>query len=214
MRDYFDRELTALNNRITDMGSMVENAIKNAAAMILSGNISQLDEIRHNEGKINEAEKRIQDQCMSILLHQAPVAHDLRYVSAALKMITDLERIGDQAADIAEMGEYIKNDVNALNMTHIATMACESAKMVTDSIDAFVKKDLQLAKEVSLRDDVIDGLFDKVREETVEIISRDKKLGVQAIDIVMIAKYLERIGDHAVNVAEWAAFSLTGSTKL
>lgn len=214
MRDYFDRELTAVNDLITDMGSMVEGAIKNAAAMILSGNISQLEEIRHNECKVNEAEKRIQDRCMAILLHQAPVASDLRYVSAALKMITDLERIGDQAADIAEMGKYVKNDVNVLNMTHIATMACESAKMVTDSIDAFVKKDLQLARDVSRRDDVIDGLFDKLREETVEIISRDKKLGVQAIDIVMIAKYLERIGDHAVNVAEWAAFSLTGSTKL
>lgn len=214
MREYFDRELAALNNRITDMGSIVECAIKNAAAMILSGNISQLDEIRHNECKINEAEKRIQDQCMTILLNQAPVAHDLRYVSAALKMITDLERIGDQAADIAEMGVYIKNDINALNMTHIATMACESAKMVANAIDAFVKKDLELAKEVSLCDDVIDNLFDKVREETVEIISKDKKLGVQAIDIVMIAKYLERIGDHAVNVAEWTAFSLTGSTCL
>lgn len=211
MREYFDTELANLNNQLIGMGTLVEKAIKNTIDIIVSGNTDGLEKARENEELINSAEKKIQNHCLRLLLHQAPVAQDLRYVSSALKMITDLERIGDQAMDIAEMAQYIKNQSNMVHMTHIAEMASQASEMVTMAIDAFVKKDIELAKTVSRRDDVIDELFDRVKAETVEIIHNNKELGTEAIDLMMIAKYLERIGDHAVNVAEWVSFSITGS---
>ncbi len=210
MREYFDIELANLNNQLIGMGTLVEKAIRNTIEIIVKGNMDGLETARETEELINSAEKKIQDHCLRLLLHQAPVAHDLRYVSSALKMITDLERIGDQAIDIAEMAQYIKNSQSVMNMTHIDEMAEQSAEMVTLAIDAFVKKDMELAKSVSKRDDVIDDLFDKVKAETVEIIHKNKELGTEAIDLMMIAKYLERIGDHAVNIVEWVAFSITG----
>lgn len=214
MREYFDIELANLNNQLIGMGTLVESAIKNAVEIIANNSAELLDKAREQEELINTSERKIQNHCIRLLLHQAPVAHDLREVSSALKMITDLERIGDQAIDIAEVSQYIKSRNNVINVTHIDEMASQASKMVTLAIDAFVKKDFDLAKKVSQSDDVIDELFDKVKEETVEIIQRDKALGEQAIDLMMIAKYLERIGDHAVNIAEWVAFSITGSREL
>lgn len=214
MREYFDTELANLNNQMIGMGTLVEKAIKNAIEIIVHGKKELLGAAKETEELINSAEKKIQNHCIRLLLHQAPVAHDLRYVSSALKMITDLERIGDQAFDIVEMSQYIKNKGNIINMTHIDEMASQAGKMVTLAIDAFVKKDLGLAASVSKSDDVIDVLFDKVKNETVEIIHCNKDLGGEAIDLMMIAKYLERIGDHAVNIAEWVAFSITGSCEL
>lgn len=214
MREYFDIELANLNNQLIGMGTLVESAIKNAVEIIANNSAELLDKAREQEELINTSERKIQNHCIRLLLHQAPVAHDLREVSSALKMITDLERIGDQAIDIAEVSQYIKSRNNVINVTHIDEMANQASKMVTLAIDAFVKKDFDLAKKVSQSDDVIDELFDKVKEETVEIIQRDKALGEEAIDLMMIAKYLERIGDHAVNIAEWVAFSITGSREL
>lgn len=214
MREYFDIELANLNNQLIGMGTLVESAIKNAVEIIANNSAELLDKAREQEELINTSERKIQNHCIRLLLHQAPVAHDLREVSSALKMITDLERIGDQAIDIAEVSQYIKSRNNVINVTHIDEMANQASKMVTLAIDAFVKKDFDLAKKVGQSDDVIDELFDKVKEETVEIIQRDKALGEEAIDLMMIAKYLERIGDHAVNIAEWVAFSITGSREL
>lgn len=214
MREYFDIELANLNNQLIGMGTLVESAIKNAVEIIANNSAELLDKAREQEELINTSERKIQNHCIRLLLHQAPVANDLREVSSALKMITDLERIGDQAIDIAEVSQYIKSRNNVINVTHIDEMANQASKMVTLAIDAFVKKDFDLAKKVSESDDVIDELFDKVKEETVEIIQRDKALGEDAIDLMMIAKYLERIGDHAVNIAEWVAFSITGSREL
>lgn len=214
MREYFDIELANLNNQLIGMGTLVESAIKNAVEIIANNSAELLDKAREQEELINTSERKIQNHCIRLLLHQAPVAHDLREVSSALKMITDLERIGDQAIDIAEVSQYIKSRNNVINVTHIDEMANQASKMVTLAIDAFVKKDFDLAKKVGESDDVIDELFDKVKKETVEIIQRDKALGEQAIDLMMIAKYLERIGDHAVNIAEWVAFSITGSREL
>ena len=214
MREYFDTELANLNNQLIGMGTLVESAIKNAVEIIANNSAELLDKAREQEELINTSERKIQNHCIRLLLHQAPVANDLRKVSSALKMITDLERIGDQAIDIAEVSQYIKSRNNVINVTHIDEMANQASKMVTLAIDAFVKKDFDLAKTVSKSDDVIDELFDKVKKETVEIIQRDKALGEQAIDLMMIAKYLERIGDHAVNIAEWVAFSITGSREL
>lgn len=214
MREYFDIELANLNNQLIGMGTLVESAIKNAVEIIANNSSELLDKAREQEELINTSERKIQNHCIRLLLHQAPVANDLREVSSALKMITDLERIGDQAIDIAEVSQYIKSRNNVINVTHIDEMANQASKMVTLAIDAFVKKDFDLAKKVSQSDDVIDELFDKVKQETVEIIQRDKALGEEAIDLMMIAKYLERIGDHAVNIAEWVAFSITGSREL
>ena len=214
MREYFDIELANLNNQLIGMGTLVESAIKNAVEIIANNSAELLDKAREQEELINTSERKIQNHCIRLLLHQAPVAHDLREVSSALKMITDLERIGDQAIDIAEVSQYIKSRNNVINVTHIDEMANQASKMVTLAIDAFVKKDFDLAKKVGQSDDVIDELFDKVKKETVEIIQRDKALGEEAIDLMMIAKYLERIGDHAVNIAEWVAFSITGSREL
>ena len=214
MREYFDTELANLNNQLIGMGTLVESAIKNAVEIIANNSAELLDKAREQEELINTSERKIQNHCIRLLLHQAPVANDLREVSSALKMITDLERIGDQAIDIAEVSQYIKSRNNVINVTHIDEMASQASKMVTLAIDAFVKKDFDLAKTVSKSDDVIDELFDKVKKETVEIIQRDKALGEEAIDLMMIAKYLERIGDHAVNIAEWVAFSITGSREL
>lgn len=214
MREYFDIELANLNNQLIGMGTLVESAIRNAVEIIANNSSELLDKAREQEELINTSERKIQNHCIRLLLHQAPVAHDLREVSSALKMITDLERIGDQAIDIAEVSQYIKSRNNVINVTHIDEMASQASKMVTFAIDAFVKKDFKLAKKVSKNDDVIDELFDKVKKETVEIIQRDKALGEEAIDLMMIAKYLERIGDHAVNIAEWVAFSITGSREL
>lgn len=214
MREYFDIELANLNNQLIGMGTLVESAIKNAVEIIANNSSELLEKAREQEELINTSERKIQNHCIRLLLHQAPVANDLREVSSALKMITDLERIGDQAIDIAEVSQYIKSRNNIINVTHIDEMASQASKMVTLAIDAFVKKDVELAKKVSISDDVIDELFDKVKKETVEIIQRDKALGEEAIDLMMIAKYLERIGDHAVNIAEWVAFSITGSREL
>ena len=214
MRENFDIELANLNNQLIGMGTLVESAIRNAVEIIANNSSELLEKAREQEELINTSERKIQNHCIRLLLHQAPVANDLREVSSALKMITDLERIGDQAIDISEVSQYIKSRNNVINVTHIDEMASQASKMVTLAIDAFVKKDVELAKKVSKNDDVIDELFDKVKKETVEIIQRDKALGEEAIDLMMIAKYLERIGDHAVNIAEWVAFSITGSREL
>ena len=206
MREYFDIELANLNNQLIGMGTLVESAIRNAVEIIANNSSELLDKAREQEELINTSERKIQNHCIRLLLHQAPVANDLREVSSALKMITDLERIGDQAIDIAEVSQYIKSRNNVINVTHIDEMATQASKMVTLAIDAFVKKDFELAKKVSKSDDVIDELFDKVKKETVEIIQRDKALGEEAIDLMMIAKYLERIGDHAEDIAEVAKY--------
>ncbi len=210
MREYFDLQLVDLNNKLVGMGVLIEDAIENTIDIIVNKNYDKLEDARLIEEKINESEKRIQALCLNLLLLQAPVAGDLRVVSSALKMITDMERIGDQALDIAEMSVYFKNRENIYAMTDIVEMANQASEMVNKAIDAFVRKDLELAKSVSQSDDIIDGLFEDIKKELVEIIHNDKELGLQAIDAMLIAKYLERIGDHAVNISEWVVFSITG----
>ena len=210
MREYFDLQLVDLNNKLVGMGVLIEDAIENTIDIIVNKNYDKLEDARLIEEKINESEKRIQALCLNLLLLQAPVAGDLRIVSSALKMITDMERIGDQALDIAEMSVYLKNRENIYAMTDIVEMANQASKMVNTAIDAFVRKDLELAKSVAQSDDIIDGLFEDIKRELVEIIHNDKELGLQAIDAMLIAKYLERIGDHAVNISEWVVFSITG----
>lgn len=212
MREYFDLELKALNDKLIEMGALVEGAIKNTISIITNGEYDKLETSRIIEEKINKMEREIQNYCLNLLLLQSPVAGDLRTVSAALKMITDLERIGDQAIDIAEMSTYLKDCENIYSMTHLSEMAERSSNMVTTAIDAFVKKDLKLAKTVATMDDAIDDLFNKVKEEVIDIINANKELDQQAIDVLLIAKYFEKIGDHAENIGEWVVFSITGKT--
>lgn len=212
MREYFDLELKALNDKLIEMGALVEGAIKNTITIITNGEYDKLETSRMIEEKINKMERDIQNYCLNLLLLQSPVAGDLRTVSAALKMITDLERIGDQAIDIAEMSTYLKDCENIYSMTHLSEMAERSSNMVTTAIDAFVKKDLKLAKTVATMDDAIDDLFNKVKQEVIDIINANKELDQQAIDVLLIAKYFEKIGDHAENIGEWVVFSITGKT--
>ncbi len=213
MREYFDLELNDLNNKLIEMSALVERAIKNTIVIIKNGEYDKIEKSRSIEEKINRIESEIQNCCLNLLLLQSPVAGDLRTVSAALKMITDLERIGDQAIDIAEMSIYIKNCENLYSMTHLSEMADRSSDMVTKAVDAFVKKDLKLAKAVATMDDAIDDLFNKVKEEVIYIIRENKELEYQAIDIMLIAKYFEKIGDHAENIGEWVVFSITGNKE-
>lgn len=212
MREYFDLELKALNDKLIEMGALVEGAIKNTITIITNGEYDKLETSRIIEEKINKMEREIQSYCLNLLLLQSPVAGDLRTVSAALKMITDLERIGDQAIDIAEMSTYLKDCENIYSMTHLSEMAERSSNMLTTAIDAFVKKDLKLAKTVATMDDAIDDLFNKVKQEVIDIINANKELDQQAIDVLLIAKYFEKIGDHAENIGEWVVFSITGKT--
>jgi phosphate transport system protein len=169
-----------------------------------------IKKVNELEVEIDDMEKSIEAHCLKLLLQQQPVASDLRIISTALKMITDMERIGDNAEDIAEIARHILNQKFIKDIVHIPQMAEATISMVTKSIDAFVKRDKKLAEEVCRSDDIVDNLFDVIKEELIEKIQEDRSNGEQAIDLLMIAKYFERIGDHAENIAEWVIFSITG----
>ena len=190
------------------MGALCEEVISGAAKALLDGDSGLRETVLAAERDINQKERDIESLCMKLLLQQQPVARDLRIISSALKMISDMERIGDQAADIAEITRDIA-DNSIKDLVPIGDMARATIKMVTDSVDSFVRKDLGLAEAVISSDDVVDDLFLQVREELIRRIGMGDS-GEVCIDLLMIAKYLERIGDHAVNIAEWVEYSLTG----
>lgn len=208
MRRSFDEQLALLNRRLIEMGAMCEDAIS-TSMQALSEDGAAAEQARHLEREIDHAEREIEALCMKLLLQQQPVARDLRAISSALRMISDMERIGDQASDIAEIMHYL-SDESLLGATHLQPMAHAASKMVTDSVDSFVRKDLALARQVQADDDRVDALFTAVKQDLVQQIHRQPELGSQCLDLLMVAKYLERIGDHAVNVAEWVEYSLTG----
>jgi len=210
MRSRFDQQLDSLNNMLIEMGGLIESAIGHVQQALEKQDVEIAEKVIAFEEEVNQKEKDIENLCLKLLLQQQPVARDLRVISAALKMITDMERISDQAADIAEIVIMMAGTPYIKKLEHIPQMSRATSKMVTDAIDAFVKKDLDLARAVTEYDDVVDDLFDKVKFELMELIRSDNKNGEQAIDLLMIAKYFERIGDHAVNVAEWVEFSITG----
>ena len=209
MRNKFDEQLALLNVELIKMGSLCELAISNAMNGLLEDNDSLLKLVADSDSEIDEKEREIENMCFKLLLQQQPVARDLRTISSALKMISDMERIGDQASDIAEIAGYIEGN-NAKEHTHIKAMAEAASLMVTESIKSFVDKDLDLARKVMKDDDVVDAHFDEVKKEIVGLIRQGEASAEFALDLLMIAKYLERIGDHAVNVAEWVEFSITG----
>ena len=211
MRNRFDRQLEELHVELIEMGSMCEDVIRKTSKLLHSGDAKVAKEIRKEDSNIDEQERLVESLCLKLLLQQQPVAKDLRKVSAALKMITDMERIGDQASDIAEIIETTDFSVPT-NDVKLAKMAETTIAMVTESIDAYVKQDLELVREVIARDDEVDDLFLEVRQEIADdmVEAGDP---MSSLDLLMIAKYFERIGDHATNIAEWVEFSITGTHK-
>ena len=209
MRNKFDEQLEKLHVELIQMGAACEDAISAAAEALLKGDTALADVAEEAEKDIDQWEREVENLCLKLLLQQQPVARDLREISAALKMISDLERIGDQAADIAELTRYIRL-TDGLSRLHIGDMARAVIAMVTDSVDSFVKGDLALARAVRAADDQVDALFEQVKRELIDLIAADAAAGEVGLDILMVAKYLERIGDHATNVAEWVEYSLTG----
>ncbi len=212
MRNKFDSQLEKLNLELITMGALCEDAISASVKGFLDDDDALCQKAVETEEEINRKERDIESICMKLLLEQQPVARDLRVISSALKMISDMERIGDQAYDIAEIAKFIKNS-NVKSKIHIKDMAAAATKMVTDSVDSFVKKDVELARAVMAYDDKVDNLFNCVKDELVQLITEDKANGEFCIDLLMIAKYLERIGDHAVNIAEWVEYSITGTHR-
>ena len=210
MRNRFDEQLEQLNIMMVKMGAMCEDAISIAMIGLLNDDDELIERVFGIEDEIDQMEKDIENICMKLLLQQQPVAKDLRVISSALKMITDMERIGDQAEDIAEISKYIKNN-SVKNKIHLKEMAESASRMVTESIDSFVKKDLDLALKVVKDDDILDDLFAQVKNELIAIISEDTSSGEFCLDLLMIAKYLERIGDHATNIGEWVEYMITGA---
>ena len=210
MRMHFDQQLEELNLELIKMGALCERAIRRAADQLLNEKENEVQAVERIEDEINHKERDIENLCMKLLLQQQPVAKDLRMISSALKMISDMERIGDQAQDIADMSRFVKVQEIAHKM-NIGKMAEATIKMVTESIDSFVKKDLDSAAAVVKYDNVVDDLFLKVKTELPKLLQQDPQNAEYYIDLIMVAKYFERIGDHAENIAQWVEYSITGT---
>lgn len=209
MRSRFDEQLEQLNKKMIEMGSECESIIALSAKALLQGDTSAAKKAKEQGHRIDQLEREIEGICLKLLLQQQPVARDLRIISATLKMITDMERIGDQAEDIADIIIFL-NGRTGEECRGIRKMAEATIKMVTDSIDAYVHRDLTLSKAVCAYDDVVDNDFAEIKSTLIQMIANNTADGEYALDLLMIAKYFERIGDHAVNIAEWVAFSVTG----
>ena len=212
MREQFNEQLERLHVELIKMGSLCEEAISIAVQTLRGGDPQLEQRIKLLEREIDQKESEIEAVCMRLLLQQQPVAGDLRNISSALKMISDMERIGDQAADIAELSPFISGS-GRQNALHLEEMAKTVVRMVTDSVEAFVQKDLSLARSVMRRDDEVDALFDRVKAEITQLIQGGNIEASLPLDLLMAAKYFERIGDHAVNIAEWVEYSITGVHK-
>lgn len=213
MRSRFDDQLELLNEEMIRMGAMVERTIENACEALLSGDAKLATQVMNGDAQVDRKEREIETLCLRILLQQQPVAKDLRRVSSALKMITDMERIGDQAADISEIVTFIGEGASVRQPRHIGEMAKKTVRMVHLAIDAYVERNVNLARQVIASDDEVDALFVSVKGELAQTIRDDPAGAGLALDLLMIAKYFERIGDHAVNVAEWVEFAQTGLYK-
>lgn len=211
MRNRFDRQLSQLNEELIEMGEHIEHAIEMAVNAFVTQDRKKAKEAIDYDVEIDQQERDIEALCMKLLLQQQPVARDLRLISSALKMITDMERIGDHAADISEMTLLMADAPYMIKPDCIQKMAAETTDMVIRSINAFVNKDIETARWVIQRDDVVDDLFNSVKHRLIDLINENKENGEQAADMLMVAKYFERIGDHATNIAEWVIFSITGS---
>lgn len=213
MRAKFDEQLNQLNQEMVQMGVMIEENIQTSIEALATHNIEMAKEIVEKDVAVDQKQKKIEGICFDLLIQQQPVAKDLRAITAAMKMVTDMERIGDHAADISEITVILDHTQKTKSMETIIQMASEALFMLMQSIDAYVKKDSQLAKKVIQHDDVVDNLFDQIKQEIIEGIQQNKDIneGEYEIDMLMIAKYLERIGDHATNIAEWVIYACKSS---
>ena len=209
MRNVYNEQLQTLHRDLTEMGAMCETAVSLAVQAVTLGDTELAAQVYEVDGKIDKAERDIESLCLKLLLQQQPVATDLRVISSALKMITDLERIGDQASDIAEMSRFTAGGDDKC-ASDLREMAKEAVKMVNESIDSFVKKDLVMARSVIAYDSVVDRWFERIKTDLIACISEDNTRGEYYLDQLMVAKYLERIGDHATNIAEWVEYSILG----
>lgn len=210
MRNRFDRQLVQLNNELIEMGGMIEKAISDTVKALVNQDIELASNVIEYDEEIDHQEREIEQLCLKLLLQQQPVAKDLRLISAVLKMITDMERIGDHATDISEITIELSKESYIKKLDHIQQMAKETMVMLVQSVEAFVNKDMDKARTVIVHDDVVDDLFNKVKAELIAMIHEDVNAGEQASDLLMAAKYFERIGDHATNISEWVIFSITG----
>lgn len=210
MRNRFDLQLKQLSNDVIEMGNMIERAIEMAVYALVAQDKEKAKQAIAFDMDIDHMERDIEALCMKLLLQQQPVARDLRQISSALKLITDMERIGDQAADIAELSLQLGDVSYVDNLDLIQKMANETMSMVVRGTEAFVTKDMDLAREVINNDDVVDDLFDQVKNYLIKLIQENHEKSFQAADLLMVAKYFERIGDHATNIAEWVIYSITG----
>lgn len=208
MRKRFDEQLNELGKEMQAMGMMVESSIQKAIEALLRQDENLAKEVMESDALVDQKQKEIESICFTLLMQQQPVASDLRTISAALKMVTDMERIGDHAADISEMTLHLAHEPYIKNLDHIRQMASETMWMLIQSIEAYVEKDAKKANGVISHDDIVDTLFADTKKELIELIHKDKNNGEQATDLLMVAKYFERIGDHATNLAEWVIFSI------
>lgn len=213
MRNRFDRQLMRLNQEMVDMGALCEEMITAAAKVVATRDKELINDMAGMEEEINHKERDIERICMKLLLQQQPVATDLRVVSSALKMVSDMERIGDQASDIVGIVQKDSAVPAQMENTHLEKMSQATIDMVSRSIKAFVKENLGIAREVIEQDDLVDGLFSQVKKEVIEMIHEEPERGEECVAILMIAKYFERIGDHASNIAEWVEYAITGEYK-
>lgn len=210
MRNRFDRQLKQLNDELIEMGDLIQDAIRNAVSALITRDAEKAKVVIKSDNDIDDKEREIEALCLKLLMQQQPVAKDLRIISSALKMVTDMERIGDQASDIAEITVTLSQFEYIKKLDHIEQMAKETMLMLMNCLEAFVNRDIDMAHKVISHDDIVDELFAKVKRELVILINEDVNNGEQAEDFLMIAKYFERIGDHATNIAEWVIFSISG----
>lgn len=213
MRSKFDEQLNLLNQEMLHMGTMIEESIQEAIEAFINQDIEKAHKIMDGDEEIDHEQKKIENICFNLLMQQQPVARDLRTISAAMKMVTDMERIGDHAADISEMTILIADNTYVKQLDHIQKMASETVQMLMKSIQAYVDKDMETAKAVIKNDDVIDELFLEVKQDLIAMIHANADCGEQATDLLMVAKYFERIGDHATNIAEWVIFALDDKNR-
>ncbi len=208
MRLKFDEQLRLLNNEMIIMSTMIEKAIQDAIDALFTQNVEKARQIMREDELVDQEQKKIENMCFQLLIQQQPVARDLRTITAAMKMVTDMERIGDQAADISELTILMADSPYLINADNIKSMAAETMKMLIHAVEAYVEHDMEKAREVIDHDDIVDGLFVKVKADLIEVMQNNTDYEEHAADLLMVNKYLERIGDHATNIAEWVIFSL------
>lgn len=211
MRSKFDEQLAELNREMIEMGRMIVQSITMAIEALTDKDEKRAKSIMEGDVEVDHEQKKIETICFNLLIQQQPVARDLRTVTAAMKMVTDMERIGDHAADISEITIFMGKNSYIEKLKHIREMASETVLMLNHSIEAYVERNQEKAKEVIEHDDIVDSLFENVKKDIIQLIQKNPEDGQEATDLLMVAKYFERIGDHATNIAEWVLYSLKKS---